>query len=128
MTRRVVGFDFPALISIEFQRYGFGTQTHLEKMVILEKIYSYLRAYLFVIMDKEKYQDKIEKLMHRVDADIKFMNQQYDPAFESMLTCNPSEKDFNLIMRNVHISLAEITAESHILDRAEMTTEGYVVG
>jgi hypothetical protein len=129
MTRRVVGFDFPAHISVEKQRYGFGTQTHLEKMVILEKWYSDLRAYLPELYKgkSEEYDKEIKALMFQADEDIQTMNDKYDPAFESLLTCSPSEKDFNRIMRGVHQCLNEITAKSHILDRVTMADDGFVV-
>lgn len=127
MTRRVVGFDYPAHISVEKQRYGFGTQTHLEKMVILEKWYSDLRAYLPKIYKQYKTEDELKELMvllKEVDEDIDVMNETYDPTFEGLLSCNPSEKVFNKIMRTVHQRLDVITANSGILDKVIMGDDG----
>ena len=126
MTRRVVGFDFPAHISVEKQRYGFGTQTHLEKMVILEKWYSDLRAYLPELYKgkPDEYDKEIKDLMFEADDHIKEMNDMYDPVFESLLTCSPTEKLFNAKMRGVHQCLNEITARSHILDRVISSDDG----
>lgn len=125
MTRYTVGFDYPAHISFEKQRYGSGTQTHLEKRVILEKWYSNLRGYLPEVYKGklEEYNEKILPLLNEAADFIEALNLTYDASFEGILTCNPKEKDFTRLMFNTCICLDEITARSGILEKAKMPSE-----
>lgn len=112
---------YPYRIFIEMTNYGRGTQTHLEKMVILEKWYSHLRACLPVIYEDKKrleeFNEKIAPLLTDVNTQIAIMNQAYDSNFEGMETCNPDEKKFVMIMRGVFERLDLITAKTKIIDK-----------
>jgi hypothetical protein len=125
MTRTVVGFDYPAHISVEKQRYGFGTQTHLEKKVILEKWYSDLRGYLPELYKEkmDEYNKDILPLLHEAHEFIEKMEEAYSASFESLLSCNPDEKQFNRLMRGCCECLDEITAKAHILDKVRMPAD-----
>jgi len=110
---------YPALVFYEMVNYGRGTQSHLEKMVILEKWYSHIRAYLPAMYDKKKqseyYDKEIAHLIMEAFEQIERMNDQYDPTFEGIQTCNMEEKNFCKIMRGVYERLDNITALTGII-------------
>jgi hypothetical protein len=133
---------YPARIFFEMTNYGRGTQTHLEKMVILEKWYSHLRAYLPVLYEKKgdefnekKYPgvdkpDLHESLSDKINGvyqKIEDMNEAYDPIFEGIATCNTKEKQFCKIMRSVFERLDEITATSKVIEGVNFEA-GLMVG
>lgn len=109
---------YPARIFFEMTNYGRGTQTHLEKMVILEKWYSHLRAYLPVLYEKkqDEYNTGLSPKITDAFEQIEIMNQTYDPVFESLASCSTKEKEFNKIMRGVFERLDEITAIAKVID------------
>jgi len=109
---------YPAHISFEMSNYGRGTQTHLEKMVILEKWYSHLRAYLPVLYEKKtlEYTKDIAPKILDSSEQIELMNDTYDPVFESLASCSTKEKEFIKIMRGVYERLDEITAIAKTID------------
>jgi hypothetical protein len=109
---------YPARIFFEMTNYGRGTQTHLEKMVILEKWYSHLRAYLPVLYEKKStdYNDLIAPKLNDSAEQIEMMNDNYDPVFESLASCSTKEKEFNKIMRGVFERLDEITAIAKVIE------------
>ena len=111
---------YPARIFFEMTNYGRGTQTHLEKMVILEKWYSHLRAYLPVrYEDKKKteeFKEKVLPLLIDVYKEIEEMNIAYRPGFEGDKKCDDEEKDFTKIMRGVFERLDQITAMSKVIE------------
>lgn len=124
-TMMAAGFTgYPARIFFEMTNYGRGTQSHLEKMVILEKWYSHLRAYLPVHYEnkKDEYNKEIAPKLAEAAIQIQAMNNQYDPAFEGIATCNQFEKDFCHVMRGVFEILDEITAISKVIDNQRMET------
>lgn len=112
----------PLQIFLEFLKYGSGEQSHLEKMVTLEKVYSWLRAYLPVLYEgkEDEYEKKgYAEMMKDASTEIAAMNTAYDPIFEGIQTCNVNEKKFCLIMRGVHERLAFITAKARIIDKIQ---------
>ena len=123
---------YPALIFYEMVGYGRGTQSHLEKMVILEKWYSHLRAYLPAMYERKKKREEYEKEIAPVLVDaakqINAMNEQYDPVFEGLSTCKPEEKAFCIIMRGVYERLDTITAKSRIIDGVHMEDDEVMAG
>lgn len=131
MTRYTVGFDYPAHISFEKQRYGSGTQTHFERRLILQKWYSNLRGYLPEVYkdtdgtDKKKkeYDVEIRPLMYEAAELRDKARLLYDSSFEGLATCNPAEKDFGVVMDLWNECLDEITARSGILEKAKMPSE-----
>ena len=123
---------YPYRIFLEMTNYGRGTQTHLEKMVILEKWYSHLRACLPVIYeDKKKLEDfnnNIAPLLEDVNKQIEIMNQSYDSNFENIESCNPDEKKFVKIMRGVFERLDFITAKTKLIDKQKGEDEEVYAG
>lgn len=123
---------YPALIFYEMVSYGRGTQSHLEKMVILEKWYSHLRAYLPAMYDRKKkgqeYEEEIAPFLVDASKQIEIMNESYDPTFEGIQTCKPEEKTFCLIMRGVYERLDSITAKARVIDGERMEDDEVLVG
>lgn len=126
-SRTMAGMGYvgiPALIFIESNNYGRGTQTYEEKRVILHKIYSYLRAYLPESYDKESkradYNEKVAPLLDNVSEDIKLAREQYKPTFESVKACDPEEKEFQQTMDTIFEKLFEIIAVSKVIDKEKM--------
>jgi hypothetical protein len=121
---------YPYRIFLEMTNYGRGTQTHLEKMVILEKWYSHLRACLPVLYEKkqEDFDKEIAPLLIEVNNQIEIMNQEYDATFEGIDHCNPAEKDFIKIMRGVFERLDYITAKTKLIDKQKGDDEQVMMG
>jgi hypothetical protein len=123
---------YPYRIFLEMTNYGRGTQTHLEKMVILEKWYSHLRACLPVIYtDKKKvdeFNSDISPLLDDVFNQIEIMNKAYESGFEGIDHCNPAEKDFIKIMRGVFERLDYITAKTKLIDKQKPEDEDVMMG
>ncbi len=121
---------YPARVFFEMTNYGRGTQRHIEKMVILEKWYSHLRAYLPVVYEKkqDEYIEKIHPKICEVAGEIERMNEMYDPTFEDLMTCNPSEKTFCYAMRGVFERLDQITALTKIIDKQGLNDEELLAG
>jgi hypothetical protein len=113
----------PAHIFIESLNYGRGTQTYEEKRLILHKIYSYLRAYLPVLYDKdnkrEDYNENLAPLLDEVSEDIKLAREQYKASFEGG-TCDPDEKVFQGTMDAIFEKEAVIIAVSKVIDKEKM--------
>lgn len=124
---------YPYRIFLEMTNYGRGTQTHLEKMVILEKWYSHLRACLPVLYEKTdekrvEFEKEISPLLFEVNAQIEIMNREYSANFEGIDHCNPAEKEFCKIMRGVFERLDEITAKTKLIDRQKGDDEAVFAG
>lgn len=120
---------YPARIFFEMTNYGRGTQTHLEKMVILEKWYSHLRAYLPVLYEKKPtdYNALIAPILNDSAEQIEIMNDTYDPVFENLASCSTKEKEFNKIMRGVFERLDVVTATAKVIEGINYEA-GMVVG
>jgi hypothetical protein len=121
---------YPYRIFLEMTNYGRGTQTHLEKMVILEKWYSHLRACLPVLYEKKmgEYEKEIMPMLFEVSAEIEAMNMAYDCSYEGIEHCNPEEKQFVKIMRGVFERLDEITAKTKLIDKQKGDDEAVMAG
>lgn len=121
---------YPYRIFLEMTNYGRGTQTHLEKMVILEKWYSHLRACLPVVYEKkeDEFNKDIAPLLEDANKQIEIMNQKYDAGFEGIEHCNPAEKDFIKIMRGVFERLDFITAKTKLIDKQKGDDEEVYAG
>lgn len=109
----------PFLLVLENVDYGRGTQTHLEKMIKLEKMYAYLRGELPILYEEKKkleeYDAIIKPLLFELNGQLEAMNMAYDASFEGMMTCNPDEKKFNVIMRGVFERIVSLECISKIL-------------
>jgi hypothetical protein len=121
---------YPARIFFEMTNYGKGTQTHLEKITILDKWYSHLRAYLPVMMEKrtDDYNERFFPALAQVDARLVEAWDSYRPEFESIESCNPDEKGFVLFLRGIFIDLDEITANAKVIDKIKPDEEQDVMG
>jgi len=113
---------YPARIFFEMTNYGKGTQLHLEKLTILDKWFSHLRAYIPVMMEKDQeiYEKTFFPALCKVDEKLRDAYQLYSSSMEGMNSCNPDEKDFILFMRGIFIDLDEITANAKIIDKEKM--------
>ena len=116
---------YPARIFFEMTNYGKGTQLHLEKLTILDKWFSHLRAFLPVLMEKEQenYEKYFFPSLCSVDQKLKNAWDIYSPTMEGMNSCNPDEKEFILFMRGIFIDLDEITANAKVIDKEQLKEE-----
>jgi hypothetical protein len=112
---------YPARIFFEMTNYGKGTQMYIEKLTILDKWFSHLRAFLPVLMEKdlETYESQFYPFLSKVDLKIKKAYQLYSSSMEG-ITCNPDEKEFILFLRGIFIDLDEITANAKVIDKEKM--------
>lgn len=115
---------YPARIFFEMTNYGKGTQLHLEKLIILDKWYSHLRAYLPVAFEKhtDDYNKDMAPRLLEVDKKLIDAWDLYKSSFEES-SCDPDEKQFILFMRAIFITLDEITAISKIIDKQKPENE-----
>jgi hypothetical protein len=118
----------PALVFIALNNYGVGTQSHIEKLTVLDKLYSALRGYLPVVFDGKEYNAQFAADIQKADNLLQGVYELYDPAFEDMETCSPDEKSFLLELRCVYILLMDITARSKIIDEVKMQDEVQEMG
>jgi len=111
---------YPAAIFIERMNYGYGSRSHMENKISLEKWYSALVSYLPVLYtDKnklEEYEKDIAPSLMEILPEIEAMHEAYRDTFEDLGTCSPEEKAFILAMRGVFERLDRITARTHIID------------
>ena len=111
-----------ASIFFEMNNFGNGTQTYIQRLTILDKWYSHLRAYLPLVFEKhiDEYNDKFVNALIKVDGDLTRAWELYKPTFESIESFDPDEKEFSLFMRLVYIELDEITAESKVVNSEQL--------
>jgi hypothetical protein len=110
----------PALVFIALNNYGVGTQSHIEKLTVLDKCYAALRGYLPMAIEGAEYNKQFKDDMLKADAMLQDAYDSYDPEFEDLETCNPDEKEFLLDLRCVYIQLMDITARSKIIDDVKL--------
>lgn len=120
---------YPARIFFEMTNYGKGTQLHLEKLIILDKWYSHLRAYLPVAFEKkiDDYNEDMAPRLLEVDKKLIDAWDLYKSSFEEA-SCDPDEKQFILFMRAIFITLDEITAISKIIDKQKPEEDMVMMG
>jgi hypothetical protein len=106
----------PALVFIGLNNYGVGTQLHIEKLTNLDKIYSALRGYLPIVIDRNEFNEIFAAMLKDADNRLQSAYENYDPMYEDVETCNPEEKNFIIEVRAIYILLMEITAKSKIID------------
>ena len=110
----------PALIFIELNNYGRGTQTYEEKRIILHKIFCYNQSYLHVAYSDKKpdeYNEKLDPLFGETARLIAQARDEYKATFEGLGSCDPDEKKFQETMDAIFEKLTEIIAESHVIDK-----------
>lgn len=116
---------YPARIFFEMTNYGKGTQTYIEKLTILDKWYSHLRAYLPVMFEKKIADYNRDFAPSLIEVDKKLLDawDEYKPTFEGVESFDPAEKDFTISMRNIFLHLDEITANAKVIDKEKYTDE-----
>jgi soluble cytochrome b562 len=118
---------YPARIFFEMTNYGKGTQTYEEKRLILHKWYSHLTAYLQEQLKTndqiDDYNNNIAPLLEDVAEHIRLARKLYKPTFESVMTCDPDEKDFQEVMDGIVERLDVITAKSKVIDKVKPDSE-----
>ena len=110
---------YPATIFVERMNYGYGSRSHMENKISLEKWYSALYNHLPVLYEKRmpEYETLgIPRLLDEVEIEINAMHNLYDSKYEDKATCDPLELDFIMAMRGVFERLDRITAITHIID------------
>jgi len=123
---------YPAQIFYEKINFNRGPQLHIERLFILDKWYSNLRAYLPILYvankDAEGYQAEIlPKLVH-VDRELHDAWDSYKSSFEGEHSFDPQELAFVKQLRTILIDLDEITAISKVIDKQKMTDDMDVIG
>lgn len=121
----------PALVFIELNNYGRGTQTYEEKRIILHKIFCYCMSYLnesYAEKKVEEYNQKLDPLFDEVASFISSAREAYKPTFESLLTCDPDEKKFQTLMDATFEKLSAIIAISHIIDKQKSADDMQEIG
>jgi hypothetical protein len=118
---------YPARIFFEMTNFGKGTQTYIEKLTILDKWFSHLRAYLPVILEKklDDYNERYAPALIKVDEKLTEAWDIYKSTFEGMESFDPDEKMFQLFMRGIFIDLDEITANSKVIDKEQTPEEEF---
>ncbi len=118
---------YPALFFLETLHDGKGDQQLTQRMISLQKRYSYLRAYLPVHYSRndttqKEYLEKIAPFMEILSREIDAMDEQYDSIFEGP-GCSVLEKKFLRTMRGVRERIDEIAAISGIIDKISADEE-----
>lgn len=118
---------YPAQIFYEKVNFNRGPQLHIERLFILDKWYSNLRAYLPVYYAEKKDPDTYEsailpKLAH-VDEELLEAWQNYKATFEGEHSFDPDEHRFTMQLRTILLDLDEITAISKVIDKMAFTEE-----
>ncbi len=120
----------PALIFIELNNYGRGTQTYEEKRIILHKLFCYSQSYLresYVEKKAEDYNQKLDPLFVETADLISQAREEYKPTFEGLGKCDPDEKKFQELMDATFEKLSEIVAMSHVIDKQSPSGQEFEV-
>lgn len=120
----------PALIFIELNNYGRGTQTYEEKRIILHKIFCYNQSYLRIAYEEKKadeYNEKLDPAFAETALLIAKARQEYKPTFEGEITCDSDEKEFQKTMDAIFENLTDIIAMSHVIDKQKPGDEEMLV-
>lgn len=120
---------YPAQIFYEKINFNRGPQLHIERLFILDKWYSNLRAYLPILYEKTpgEYNEKILPKLLEVGDKLTRAWQSYKSSFEGDHSFNPDEHLFVLQIRTILIDLDEITAISRVIDKQKLAEEEFQV-
>jgi hypothetical protein len=131
---------YPAQIFYEKINFNRGPQLHIERLFILDKWYSDLRAYLPILFkadpelfpeeskDKIFYFDIILPKINEVDKKLLDAWELYKASFEGEQSFDPSELMFVKQLRAVLLDLDAITAISKVIDKQKMTEDMQEIG
>jgi len=118
---------YPAQIFYEKINFNRGPQLHIERLFILDKWYSNLRAYLPILYvankDAEGYQTEILPRLGHVDRELHDAWDSYKSSFEGEHSFDPQELAFVKQLRTILIDLDEITAISKVIDKMAFTED-----
>lgn len=120
---------YPAQIFYEKINFNRGPQLHIERLFILLKWYSDLRAYLPMIYEKslDDYNDNLLPKLEAVNTRLWATWGLYKSTFEQE-TYDPDEHEFVVQVAMILIELDEITAISKVIDKQKMTEDEMVFG
>ena len=125
-------FGYPALIFIEINQYGAKEQTYQEMRMRQHKIYSYLRAYLPEIYNKEgkreEYNSEIAPLLDEASTKIEATRTLYKSTFEGVHTWTDDESIFQTALDCSFEHLNVITAKSKVIDNIKPEEDSLVMG
>jgi hypothetical protein len=132
-TSRLGGLSgYPALIFIEINQYGAKEQTYQEMRMRQHKIYSYLRAYLPELYDKdgkrEDYNLNIAPLLDEAAMRIEITRDLYRSTFEGVHTWTQDEAEFQTSLDSSFEHLNVITAKSKAIDTVKPEEELVMAG
>lgn len=123
---------FPALVFIEMNQYGSKEETYEEMRRRQHKLYSYLRAYLPEIYDKDSkcqdYNDNIAPLLDEAAVKIEECRDLYKPQFEGVHTWTPEEMNFQVALDGSFEHLCMIAAKTKIIDKMKMGEDMEPIG
>jgi len=114
---------FQALVFYELMLYG-TEETYEKNRKHLHKCYSYLRAKLPVMYDKEGkrevYNKDIAPLLDDVASQTNIARELYRSTFEGIHTWTEDEKEFDAAMDGIFERLSVIAAVSGMIDKEKM--------
>jgi len=118
---------YPAQIFYEKINFNRGPQLHIERLFILDKWYSNLRAYLPILYEANKntegYNGDIFPKLKHVDKELHDAWDSYKSSFEGEHSFDPQELAFVKQLRTILIDLDEITAISKVIDKMAFTED-----
>jgi len=120
---------YPAQIFYEKINFNRGPQLHIERLFILLKWYSNLRAYLPLLYEKdiETYNSAIHPKMEKINTKLWHTWSLYKSSFEQV-SYDPEEHLFVVELATLLIDLDEVTAISRVIDKQKMTDDMDVIG
>ena len=112
---------YPALFFLGTLHDGRGDQKLSQRMISLEKRYSYLRAYLPVYYERNEklrleYSEKISPLLSDLMREVDAMGDQYNSVYEGE-SGSGLKKDFLKVMRGVRERIDQLAALTGIVDK-----------
>lgn len=123
---------FPAQIFYEKINFNRGPQLHIERLFILDKWYSNLRAYLPILYmankDTEGYKNDIFPRLEHVNVEMLDAWSSYKSSFEGEHSFDPDEHKFVIKLRTILLDLDEITAISKVIDKQKMMDDMETIG
>lgn len=123
---------YPAQIFYEKINFNRGPQLHIERLFILDKWYSNLRAYLPILYEANKdqtgYNEIIFPKLESVGDKLLTAWADYKATFEGEHSFDPAEHLFVLQLRTILLDLDEITAISKVIDKQKFGEDWDVIG
>ena len=120
---------YPALFFLETLHQNRGDRSYVEKMESLHARFSYLNAWMYDAEDKPKdgIPPQAFDKMAKVRPMIEHMFDEYQSHYENPDSCDPDEKTFLKIMRDIREWIDQIAVITKIVDNATPTEEAFKV-